>query len=90
MYPTPLQTLLAERLRSARGLGWDMPEPSTLAKPPVREAGGMGNFLACWQADALSNPPLPLPNKGEAQEGAAPAWFRFTCLALRSLGLARG
>lgn len=28
MHQTPLQTLLAERLQSARGLGWDMRHPS--------------------------------------------------------------
>jgi hypothetical protein len=28
MRPTPHQTYLAERLQSARGLGWEMPEAS--------------------------------------------------------------
>ncbi len=31
MHRTPLQTLLAERLQSAKGLGWDMDAPKKSA-----------------------------------------------------------
>ena len=77
--PTPLQALLEERLRSARGLGWDMgawpacgsregaPNPS---QPPLSPHGGIF--------------------KGEGKAEGAPAWFRITYLTLRSLGLVRG
>jgi hypothetical protein len=57
MQRTPLQTLLAERLQSARGLGWEMPESSP---------GGRGDFSVGGQEDALSNPPPPpLETRGE-------------------------
>lgn len=38
MRATPLQTLLEERLQSARGLGWEMP-----LNPPVQKGG-----VAAW------------------------------------------
>lgn len=84
MQRTPLQTLLAERLQSARGLGWEMPENPPLAK------GGKGDLSAGEQGDALSNAPQPPFDKRGSKEEGAPAWFRFAYLALRSLGLARG
>jgi hypothetical protein len=39
MQRTPLQTLLEERLRSARGLGWDMP-PAAASVPVFRRPVG--------------------------------------------------
>jgi hypothetical protein len=75
MRRTPLQTLLAERLQSARGLGWPMPET-----PPLHKRCG-GDLSAGEHGDAYEG--------GSKAEGA-PAWFRFAYLALRSLGLARG
>ncbi len=88
MQRTPYQTYLAERLQSARGLGWVMPETPPLSKQ------GRGDFSASRRSDALSsgtlsNPPQPPFGKGGSEEKGAPAWFRFTYLALRSLGLAR-
>lgn len=83
MQGTPYQTYLAERLQSARGLGWAMPENPPLAK------GGGGDFSASRRSGALSNPPHPPFGKGGSEEKGAPAWFRFAYLALRSLGLAR-
>jgi hypothetical protein len=83
MQRTPYQTYLAERLQSARGLGWVMPE-----NPPLSKGCGR-DFCAGGQGDALSNLPQPPFGKGGGEEKGAPAWFRFTYLALRSLGLAR-
>ncbi len=80
MHRTPLQTLLAERLQAARGLGWEMPENLPLPK---------GELSAGEQGDAVSNPPQPPFMKGGSQEAGAPAWFRIAYLALRSLGFAR-
>ena len=58
MHRTPLQTLLAERLQSAKGLGWDMPENS-----PMQKGGCM--------AQPSRNPPQPPFFKGGSQAGWA-------------------
>lgn len=80
MQRTPLQTLLEERLRSARGLGWDME-----GCPPFPK-GGRGDFAAGGQGEALSNPPRPLFMKG----GGVPRWFRVAVTLFRCLKLVRG
>ena len=79
MHRTPLQTLLAERLQSARGLGWEMPET------PPSQKGGKGDFSASRRSDALSNPPQPPFAKG----GSVPAWFRLAHAMLHRLGFTR-
>ncbi|HNQ05219.1 MAG TPA: hypothetical protein PKH69_11480 [Thiobacillaceae bacterium] len=50
MHPNPLQTLLAERLQSARGLGWEMPAPSQEpgAVQAARTRGRKGVRAARW------------------------------------------
>jgi hypothetical protein len=80
MQRTPYQTYLAERLQSARGLGWVMPENPPLSKGCGRDfcAGGLG--------DALSNPPQPPFKKGG---GGVPAWFRLAHAMLHRLGFTR-
>lgn len=53
MRPSPLDTYLAERLQSARGLGWPMPEampsqarPRSLSEP--RPLVAWPNLLLTW------------------------------------------
>lgn len=51
MPPTPLQTYLAERLQSARGLGWPMPESlpeASRAKPEPKPAFAWPQLWAAW------------------------------------------
>ena len=84
MQRTPYQTYLAERLQSARGLGWVMPETPPLSKQ------GRGDFSASRRSDALSsdtlsNPPQP-PFK---KRGGVPAWFRLAHAMLHRLGFTR-
>lgn len=90
MQRTPLQTLLEERLRSARGLGWDMRDFPPLEKPLFGDKGGRRDLPAGASGDAFSNPPKPPFMNGGIAAGKAPAWFRFAYLGLRSLGLVRG
>lgn len=75
MHRTPLQTLLAERLQSAKGLGWVVPENLFSQK------GRMGNLRGCDFAHTSRNPPQLPFCKGE--RGAR--WPNL----LRWLGLAR-
>jgi hypothetical protein len=50
MNRTPLQTLLAERLQSARGLGWGMPETPPFGKGGSTEAGAPAWFRLAYLA----------------------------------------
>ncbi len=64
MRDTPLRTYLAERLQSARGLGWEMPEdelPFKSAKP----------------AGALSHAPSPLRAGWVSAWGGLSRWLGF-------------
>lgn len=84
MQRTPLQTLLAERLQSARGLGWPMPDTPALPK------GGGGDFSAIgrsdtWRSGTLTNPAQPPFGKG----GSISAWFRLAHAMLNRLGFTR-
>lgn len=89
MPPTPLQTLLEERLQSAKGLGWQ-----TQVFPPCAKGGGerVDNASPGPSAEKSPTPPLGtgVGRTGGREAGKAPAWFRFAYLALRSLGFARG
>jgi len=75
MHRTPLQTLLAERLQSAKGLGWVVPES------PPSQKGRMGDLSGCDFAHTGRNPPQPPFCKG----GSGARWPNL----LRWLGLAR-
>lgn len=53
MRASPLQTYLAERLQSARGLGWPMPEnfpaqQEAAARPEPSPAFTWPNLLSAW------------------------------------------
>lgn len=53
MRPSPLQTYLAERLQSARGLGWPMPEQlpapqETAACSEPAPVFAWPNLLSAW------------------------------------------
>ncbi len=82
MRPTPQETLLAERLQSARGLGWDWQAGMDAQRTSV-----------CLDETDGAAPGNPLPtialNGGNQAGSPVPAWFRFAYFALRTLGLAR-
>ena len=58
MRPTPHQTYLAERLQSARGLGWAMPEASLPETAGLKISGGNAN------PGSSPNPPRQVTSKG--------------------------
>ena len=57
MHPTPHQTYLAERLQSARGLGWAMPEAS------LPETGGLKISRGVVNPGSSANPPRHVTSK---------------------------